>query len=181
MQPKSRLGAMFSQGLLRLISLYPPARDYVMQLKFKPKPRFFEGCFVPAAAGALLPAGQLLPQPWVELRGGKRVRLDEVLGEGFALLRWASAAAPGALNGLMVKEVQLIPASDDFLLERAVNPNVTVVRDCEDVLGPLLSSAGAEAMVLRPDRYVMAYLPRSAMFKGLAALKHPFFKLRNPN
>jgi 3-(3-hydroxy-phenyl)propionate hydroxylase len=181
MQPKSRLGAMFSQGLLKLISLYAPARDYVMQLKFKPQPRFTEGCFIPAPSQALLPAGQLLPQPWVELRSGKRVRLDDVLGNGFALLRWASAPPPSALSDFPVRDVQLLPQNDDFLLERARNPNVVVVRDCEGVLGPLLKSAGAEAMLLRPDRYVMAYLPRSAMLKNLIALKHPFFKLNTSN
>jgi len=179
LQPQSRLGAMLSQGLLKLISLYTPARDYVMQLKFKPLPRFTEGCFIPAPARALLPTGQLLPQPWVELRSGKRVRLDDVLGSGFALLRWASSPAPAALADFPVRDVQLLAQSDDFLLERARNPKVIVVRDCEGVLGPLLQSAGAEAMLLRPDRYVMAYLPRSAMLKNLSAVKHPFFKLRN--
>jgi 3-(3-hydroxy-phenyl)propionate hydroxylase len=176
MQPRSRLGAMLSQGLLRLISLYPPAHDYVTQLRFKPKPRFFEGCFVPAPAKALLPAGQLLPQPWVELRNGKRLRLDEVLGKGFALLRWASAPSPGPLHNLEIREVQLLQQSDDFLLERARSPNVIVVRDCEGVLGPLLDSAGAAAILLRPDRYVMAYLPRGVLLQSLAGLKHPFFK-----
>lgn len=180
MQPKSRLGAMFSQGLLKLISLYPPARDYVMQLRFKPQPRFSEGCFVPAAPTALLPAGQLLPQPWVELRGGTRVRLDEVLGSGFALLRWANAPSPGGLGPLAVKEVQLLRQDDDFLLARAVNPNLTVVRDCEGVLGPLLDSAGAQALLLRPDRYVLAYLAGGMLLKGLAGLDLPCFQRPRP-
>jgi hypothetical protein len=33
------------------------------------------------------------------------------------------------------------------------------VRDCEGVLGALLDSASANGVLLRPDHYVMAYLP----------------------
>jgi 3-(3-hydroxy-phenyl)propionate hydroxylase len=47
MQPKSALAAMLTQGALKLFSVLPPVRDYVLQLRFKPKPRFFEGFFVP--------------------------------------------------------------------------------------------------------------------------------------
>ncbi|UUZ62093.1 bifunctional 3-(3-hydroxy-phenyl)propionate/3-hydroxycinnamic acid hydroxylase [Polaromonas sp. P1-6] len=43
MQPKSALVAMLTQGALKLCSVYRPVRDYVMQLKFKPKPRFLQG------------------------------------------------------------------------------------------------------------------------------------------
>ncbi|MDB5965026.1 MAG: bifunctional 3-(3-hydroxy-phenyl)propionate/3-hydroxycinnamic acid hydroxylase, partial [Polaromonas sp.] len=52
MQPKSVAAAMLTQGALRLCSLYRPVRDYVLQLKFKPKPRFFEGFFAAGEAAA---------------------------------------------------------------------------------------------------------------------------------
>jgi 3-(3-hydroxy-phenyl)propionate hydroxylase len=163
MQPKSKFAARLSQGALKLISLYPPARDYVLHLKFKPKPRFFEGFFVPAPASAPLPAGQLLPQPWVELPGCKRVRLDQVLGSGFAALRWADAPGPlGHSAGLDLRQVRVLRQSEDFLPARGSDPGVLVVRDCEGVLGALLDQAGADGVLLRPDRYVLAYLPRGA-------------------
>ncbi len=68
MQPKSRLAAMAMQGALRLAGLYPPARDYVLQLKFKPKPRFGSGFFVPGGPQGGVCAGQLFPQPTIERR-----------------------------------------------------------------------------------------------------------------
>ena len=43
MQPKSVAGAAIAQGLLRLVCLVPAARDYILHLKFKPKPRFKQG------------------------------------------------------------------------------------------------------------------------------------------
>jgi 3-(3-hydroxy-phenyl)propionate hydroxylase len=161
MQPKSRFTAVLTQGALKLVSLYPPARDYVLHLKFKPTPRFLKGFFVPAPAGATLPAGQLLPQPWVELPGGARVRLDEVLGSGFAALRWSDAPEPDlSLKPAAwdIGHVRLLRQSEDFLPAH-VAPGTVVVRDCEGVLGALLDSASADGVLLRPDHYVMAYLP----------------------
>lgn len=166
MQPKSVPAAMLTQGALKLFSLFPPVRDYVLQLKFKPKPRFFHGFFVPGhAADARVPAGQLLPQPNVELPGGAQAALDEVLGSGFALLSLADAdegtvaAALAALAGagLACRHVRVVAQSDDFLKPAA--PGDTV-RDCGGTLEAIVRSAGAQAVLLRPDRYVLAYLRR---------------------
>ena len=75
MQPKSRLGAALAQTLLKLVCLVPAARDYILHLKFKPKPRFQEGFFVPATApGAHIPSGQLMTQPVVERPDGMTVQ-----------------------------------------------------------------------------------------------------------
>ena len=87
MQPKSALSTRLTQGLLKISSLYPSVRNYVQQLKFKPKPRFCKGFSVEGrAVAALVPAGQLLPQPMVELPGGAHVAMNDMLGE--ALHRW---------------------------------------------------------------------------------------------
>jgi 3-(3-hydroxy-phenyl)propionate hydroxylase len=166
MQPKSVPAAMLTQGALKLFSVFPPVRDYVLQLKFKPKPRFFEGFFVPRhAAAALVPAGQLLPQPQVELPGGTQAALDDVLGSGFALLSLADAessavaAARAALAsaGLDCRHIPVVAQSDDFL-QRAETD--TTLRDCGGTLEAIIRSAGAQAVLLRPDRYVLAYLRR---------------------
>lgn len=164
MQPKSAWAAMLTQGALKLCSLYPPVRDYVLQLRFKPKPRFFDGFFVRAPATKPgLPAGQLMPQPWVELPGGARVRLDEVLGSGFAALSWAHAPAPGPLAGLDgpaglgFKRLRVLRQSEDFL-PGAGAPGLATIRDCEGVIGAILDQAQADTVLLRPDRYVLAYL-----------------------
>lgn len=164
MQPKSVPAAMLAQGALKLFSLFPPVRDYVLQLKFKPKPRFFEGFFVPGhAAAALVPAGQLLPQPKVELPGGMQAALDYLLGDGFALLSLADAdggdvaAAMAALagTGLACRHVRVVAQSDDFLKPAGQD---STVRDCGGTLEAIIRSAGAQAVLLRPDRYVLAYL-----------------------
>ena len=169
MQPKSALAAMLTQGALKLFSVLPPVRDYVLQLRFKPKPRFFEGFFVPGEADktarALAPAGQLLPQPRVELPGGAQAALDDVLGNGFAVLSLADADGNGveaalaalAAAGLACRHIRVVAQSDDFLQQA----DEATLRDCGGTLEAIIRSAGAQAVLLRPDRYVLAYLDRS--------------------
>jgi 3-(3-hydroxy-phenyl)propionate hydroxylase len=180
MQPKSVPAAMLTQGALKLFSVFPPVRDYVLQLKFKPKPRFFEGFFVPGqGAAARVPAGQLLPQPNVELPGGTQAALDDVLGSGFALLSLADAdgkgvaAALAALGGagLACRHIHVVAQRDDFLKPA---PGATL-RDCGGTLEAIIRSAGAQAVLLRPDRYVLAYLRRGdrATPAQLRQLLHP--------
>jgi len=163
MQPKTRWGAALSQGLLKLVCQIPAARDYILHLKFKPKPRFAKGFFMPLASGhaAWVPPGQLMPQPKVQLSSGELVLLDTLLGQGFALLQWSNQAAlpPGlVLPGLPCKTLRVIRHEDDFMQESS--PQVLWVRDAEGVIAKLLDSAAASAVVLRPDRYVFAYLKR---------------------
>ena len=175
MQPKSVAAAMVTQGALRLCSLFPPVRDYVMQLKFKPKPRFAKGFFVAdhnaasRKSGAVTP-GQLLPQPSVQLPGGQRALLDDVMGGGFAMLVLAGsqqAAATAAVlesfaaSGLPCKCISVVPQRDDFLKRPASGTGPVpdaVLRDGDGVLENMLRSANASAVLLRPDRYVLAYL-----------------------
>ena len=165
MQPKLRLAAMLTRGALRVASLCRPVRDYVLQLKFKPKPRFFAGA---EAANALVAAVQLLPQPMVELQGGAHVKRDDMLGAGFALLTLPSSRAAGVLDdfraaGLYCQHLAVVDQSEDFLpqaiarVEVAAAPDA-VVQECSGTLGKIIRSAGADAVWLRPDRYVLAYV-----------------------
>ena len=164
MQPRSVWGAALAQGLLGLICLVPRFRDHVLHLKFKPKPRFQQGFFDPMQRpGAFIPAGQLLPQPRVEAFDGQRHWLDDIAGPGWALLQWADAPALPmlALPGLTV--IRLLRAEEDFLSPPSAAQ--MTVRDVQGVMQQVLDSALAQAVLVRPDRYVLAYLddqPESA-------------------
>lgn len=155
MQPKSRASAMLMQAALRLISLYPPARDYVLHLKFKPKPRYAQGFFVPRAVAhkRMLRPGQLFIQPKVELPGGARVLLDDLLGPGYALLAWMHGEALELPAGLPCKTLRLVRRDDDF----PVQPREGLVaRDCDGAIAQALAEMAATQVLLRPDRYVLA-------------------------
>ncbi|MDX3905767.1 MAG: bifunctional 3-(3-hydroxy-phenyl)propionate/3-hydroxycinnamic acid hydroxylase [Pigmentiphaga sp.] len=167
MQPKSRLEAMAAQWALKACSLYPPARDYILQLKFKPKPRFSEGFFLPCRApDAAVKAGQLLPQPRMEWPGGARRLLDEALGPGFACLSWAGRPLAPEVESLAeatgMRRIEMVRAEDDFPWPPAPErEGCIVVRDCERVMQDVLAAAGAHAVLVRPDRYVLAFLADS--------------------
>ena len=80
MMPTGAVQALLMQNLIRLLSVFPPARDYVLQMKFKPKPRYRAGFVVPDGAseadslsGRLfllpgLPAASGWPELWAAAR-----------------------------------------------------------------------------------------------------------------
>ncbi len=171
MQPKSRLAAMAMQAALRVAGLYPPARDYVLQLKFKPKPRFDAGFFVAGGPPDGVRAGQLFPQPTIERRDGTRVLLDDLLGAGFAYIGWQADGVPPALArlapGFRPRVLTLLRKGDAF----GPADGDEGVRDCEGIIEQALIAAGARAVVLRPDRYVLAYLSEADCAGGMLALR----------
>lgn len=156
MQPATRIGAMLMQSALHAVCLLPPLRDYVLQLRFKPKPRITAG-FFEAPNGAAARA-ELLPQPWVELPDRSVRRLDDLLGDGFAVLGWdepklrrhGAALAPA---GAPVRVLALRRAHDDFLGSASASSEVTCIRDDSAMLDALLDALGARAVLVRPDRY----------------------------
>ena len=64
MMPRSTLNALLVQSAFRLLGLYGPARDYVLQMKYKPKPQFHDGLLAGVAGAGL--RGRMLAQPVVE-------------------------------------------------------------------------------------------------------------------
>ncbi|MER5786819.1 bifunctional 3-(3-hydroxy-phenyl)propionate/3-hydroxycinnamic acid hydroxylase [Streptomyces sp. NPDC001980] len=90
-------------------------------------------------------AGTHCPQPWVRDGGrrGRRVRLDEVLGDGFTVLTAAAPApSPAALaHGLGVRAVPVTGLHDD------------------GTLAAWLRAGRADAVLLRPDRVVLDVVP----------------------
>jgi 3-(3-hydroxy-phenyl)propionate hydroxylase len=160
MQPKSKAGAMAMQAALRIAGWYPPARDYVLHLKFKPKPRFGGGFFVPSNEREGVRAGQLFPQPAVALVDGTRVLLDECLGAGFSLI---ASAGHEKVQQAAAMLAEFVPCMICFYPpEAACSPPgagyASQVIDAEGVIARTLRDAGAVAVILRPDRYVLGYL-----------------------
>ncbi len=155
MQPKSIPGAIAAQTALRLACLIPACRDYILQLRFKPKPQLQSGWFTPSPGH---PHSELLPQPEVEHRTRGLLRLDEVLGAGFAIIGHDSPAFRAQAGHLLPagapgRVVALLPAEDDFIGGEPEAPGIEHVRDVSGTLTGLLDRYGAVAIVVRPDRY----------------------------
>lgn len=101
------------------------------------------------------PVGRLVPQPWVE-HDGRRVRLDEVLGAGFAVAvstppSWPIRYLAERLDARVVHVVSVGEA------QRSSGRTETVV-DATGTFRRWLDSTGGEAIVVRPDRIVLDVL-----------------------
>ncbi len=172
MQPKSVPGAAMTQTLLRLLCLARPVRDYILQLKFKPKPQYAHGYFVRSDQ---LPACELFLQPQVQDRSGAQRPLDELMGGGYAVVGWdgpdlEEEARKLRAAGLDCSVVALIPGQDDFLGQQDT-AHVRFARDFRDDIARWLDAHGARAAVLRPDRYVLGLLrPGQSVADRLPAL-----------
>ena len=153
MQPKSRLHAMLMQTALKLACLIPSARDYILQLKFKPKPYLYEGFFERTANA---PHSEMLPQPLVECPDRTTCRLDALLGEGFAVIGWDTpefrkrAASLTPFNA-PIRVVALTRTHEDFI--DAAPEHILRARDPGGTLDAFLKDRNAEAIVVRPDRF----------------------------
>ena len=160
MMPSSPANAIAVQSAFRLLGLYRPARDYVMQMKYKPQPHFQRGLLAGDAGAGL--RGRMLPQPLVELPDGTKVLLDQVLGKGFAVIELDDGAlplsAPRADRVLGARLVRVIPRDHRFVESR--DASVPQVRDVAGVLGGLFARNQVRGAIIRPDRYVAACLAR---------------------
>ena len=154
--PKSALMAKAIETLFRVLDYFPAARDYVAQMKFKPPPRFADGFIVPDGRGHKRTlVGRLYPQPRV-LADGHEVLLDEVLGDGFAIL--VRSPRPDEV-------LPLLRAAPWSQLGARI---VVLGRDATE-LGPVhprLAHITDHVILLRPDRYVAACMTVDEMARG---------------
>jgi hypothetical protein len=94
MGPKSRIRGALTQFGFRCLNVWPPARSYFAEMKYKPKPRFTDGFLVPDGARARHTlVGRLIPQPVAVGDDGATLPLDAALGDGFSLLAFTEDPA----------------------------------------------------------------------------------------
>jgi 3-(3-hydroxy-phenyl)propionate hydroxylase len=195
----TRMGQMYSPHSLatervraaafRGAQKIPGARDYILQMKYKPMPRYTRGAVVPYAGTSKdVPLGRMFTQPAVENADGDRVMLDDALGSSFALLglhvdpsSGLSAAAAQWWRSLGARSVQVLaprgaPGPDPGgRRKRPGRPGDDWSAIVEDVDGAfrdwLLKRPADNVIVLRPDRYVAAVC-------SLDGLEHVTARLR---
>ena len=159
MGPASRLQGFLTQSAFRLLALWPGARDYFGQMKYKPKPRFADGLLISdGRSRRATSVGRLLPQPFVTV-AGDRMLLDDVLDEGFALLSFDLDTADLQRimrdAGFAAVEPKVILVSPQGAVPRN-EPGVTCVHDVDGALEAGLDQPRGRLFLVRPDRYVLA-------------------------
>ncbi len=174
MSPNSWLRGFLTQAGFLALNVWPPARDYVAQMKYKPPPRFNQGFLIPDNKGRNSLVGRLLPQPPVRTPDRRNVLLDEVLGNRFVLLlRSARPAEDFARlrqpiwDQLGVTRVALLPVGSPV---QAV-AGIETVAETNEAFDTALADYTNSALLLRPDHYVAAAIPLSEADRGSQAVE----------
>jgi 3-(3-hydroxy-phenyl)propionate hydroxylase len=166
MMPRSFWSAFGLQAAFRLLSIVPPARRYFAEMKYKPKPRFDAGFLAHAGKnGTDALVGTLFPQPTVRSTTGETL-LDDFLGDGFTLIALPQTPAdlfnrlPGGRWELLNPQRVAIRSQGDSA--RSLD-GVTTLWDEIGDFTRATKNLRPGLLIIRPDRYVAAYLPAENM------------------
>lgn len=171
MAPRGRMQGALTRAAFRAASLIPSLRDWLAQMRFKPKPRLNSGFFVAQNPLSRKLGGTMIPQPWVE-RDGKLVRLDDVLGSGFSFLCYGAEPQDLAvqLGDLPARLKAAVVGCLPRTLAFAQRTLPVMIRDQSGDIGTLLEQRSA-VVLLRPDRYVSAVLSLGDLAGGVQAVE----------
>ena len=87
--PTNAQVAALRDRVIRAASVVPTLKRYILEMRFKPMPRYEQGAIAHLTSpSATSPTGTLFIQPRVDTRDAKNVLLDDVIGPGFAVLAW---------------------------------------------------------------------------------------------
>ncbi|UXA16653.1 bifunctional 3-(3-hydroxy-phenyl)propionate/3-hydroxycinnamic acid hydroxylase [Mycobacterium sp. SMC-4] len=159
--PTNRRIAALRDRVIHAASAVPTLKRYVLEMRFKPMPRYLQGAVHhQRPPGADSPTGTLFIQPRVDTRDRRDVLLDDVAGSGFAVLCWSnnlravlgdSAFARWKALGARFIEARPMtqlhwPGHDDT--------DVVVIGDRTGALKKWFDGYTDSVLFLRPDRCI---------------------------
>jgi 3-(3-hydroxy-phenyl)propionate hydroxylase len=163
--PTNRKVAVLRDKLIRGASVVPALKRYVLEMRFKPMPRYEQGAvYHPKPPTADSPVGTLFIQPRVDTREQSNVLLDDVIGLNFAVLCWNNN--PRALLGeeayerwkaLGARFIAARPQTQLFWTGHDADHDdgsVVIVGDCTGALKSWFDVHAESVLVLRPDRCI---------------------------
>ncbi|MGO9030314.1 bifunctional 3-(3-hydroxy-phenyl)propionate/3-hydroxycinnamic acid hydroxylase [Mycobacterium sp.] len=159
--PTNRRVAAARDLLVRSASIVPSLKRYVLEMRFKPMPRYEQGAVVHSEPRRTdSPVGTLFVQPRVDTREHQNVLLDDVLNGGFAVLCWNNnpreilgATAFANWKALGTKFVAARPLSQLHWTGHD-HPDVVVVGDRGGHLKAWFDTHQESVLFLRPDRCI---------------------------
>lgn len=163
MMPQNALKAALTRAAFRALGIYPPARDYFAQMRYKPKPRFRQGLLWPDGRSEKETiVGRLIPQPTVESSHRKRPLLDDVMPDQPVVLvfdefpdRMLSSAMQNRLRDAGAAIIGLTP---EWM--NPIDGDFPVYRDVSRLFSaPPMHSYQGHALLLRRDRYIASSVP----------------------
>ncbi len=180
MMPGNAFRAFLTRTVFRALGLYPPAREYFAQMRYKPKPRFRAGLmWADGRSEKATIVGRLVPQPMVEDTQRRRRLLDQALPDGPVVLVF-DEFPDRVVDAETVRLLQEAGAEVIGLTPEYMNPvdfKFMVHRDVSRLFSaPQMKSYLGCALLLRRDRYVAAAVPVAdvrSLYEKVAALRLP--------
>lgn len=163
LMPTSRVKAWLRDCFFSAVRLMPGVKNYVLQMRFKPMPKYEQGVIVKQPGSPMV--GRMLIQPDVENASGTRRKLDDVLGPWFAVIGWqtdpqaalsdADRARWQALGARFVRVDRARCGSAPGVRESSTH-GTTCVEDVDNQFSDWIHAHPGNVLVLRPDRYIAA-------------------------
>ncbi|WP_067663058.1 bifunctional 3-(3-hydroxy-phenyl)propionate/3-hydroxycinnamic acid hydroxylase [Nocardia miyunensis] len=164
-QPRNRATEMVRDVLFRNVQRIPGAREYILQMKYKPAPRYRDGVVVGGATNDKgSPVGRMFGQPSVQTADGVRLELDDAVGGNFAILGLTADPADHLRDVTRDRwtalGAKLFHVTPTLTARRHGFETTTATTELRDIAGYfrdlLLARKDDEVLILRPDRYVAA-------------------------
>jgi len=163
LMPTSRVKAWLRDRFFSAVRLMPGVKHYVLQMRFKPMPKYEKGVIVKQPGSPMV--GRMLIQPDVEDASGTRSKFDDVLGPWFAVIGWQTdpQAALGdsdralwhALGAHFVR-VDRARCGSAPGVRMSSGHGTTCVEDVDNQFADWIQAHPGSILVLRPDRYIAA-------------------------
>jgi 3-(3-hydroxy-phenyl)propionate hydroxylase len=179
--PTKRWLALLRDGLTYVLNGIPAVKNYILQMRFKPMPRYARGAVVHADAGGTIkpnsPVGRLFIQPFVTTADGRTVRFDDAVGPWFALVSWAvdprhymDEPARRFWERMGARFVAVIPTTQVQQAARQNLGDLLILGDTNQDLKEWFGRHQTASVILRPDRFVAA----TATTQGISTATHDF-------
>jgi 3-(3-hydroxy-phenyl)propionate hydroxylase len=159
--PTNRRVATVRDFMVRSASIVPSLKRYVLEMRFKPMPRYEHGAVVqPEPRRADSPVGTLFVQPQVDTREHQNVMLDDVLGGWFAVLCWNNnpreILGPAAFANWKALGAKFVAARPVGQLNWTGHddPDVVIIGDRGGDLKAWFDTHKESVLFLRPDRCI---------------------------
>ena len=171
------VGTRVRDAFVMAAQVIPGLKQWTEEGGFKPKPIYTKGRYLGLPRGFKGPEGIMAPQPEVRLLDGHHMPLDELIGDGFAVIglnvdprKTLSNADLDYLSQLNARYITLYPyASRPQGLDGVDSDTTEEVLEAEDMSGSMVKwfrKSGFRKQgvaILRPDKFTFAMVKPSEL------------------